>query len=63
MVAATADNKVYSGSTAATVTLLDNRVAGDSLNVSATGASFADASPGLGKTVTVSGIATATAFR
>jgi filamentous hemagglutinin family protein len=55
-VSATADSKLYSGSTLATVTLADNRVAGDTLTVSATDASFADANPGLGKVVTVSGI-------
>jgi hypothetical protein len=41
------------------VALADNRVAGDSLAVSNTGASFADKNAGSGKTVTVAGIAIA----
>jgi filamentous hemagglutinin family protein len=56
VVSATADSKFYGGSTLATVALADNRVAGDNLTLSATEANFADANPGLGKTVTVSGI-------
>jgi hypothetical protein len=55
-VTATASNKVYDGTTAASVTLSDNRVSGDSLTVSYTGASFSDKNVGVGKTVTVSGI-------
>jgi filamentous hemagglutinin family protein len=55
-VTALADNKLYSGSALATVTLADNRIGGDELTVSAAAASFADANPGAGKTVTVSGI-------
>ncbi|MDQ2821409.1 MAG: YDG domain-containing protein, partial [Pseudomonadota bacterium] len=55
-VTAAANSKLYSGSTLATVTLVDNRLAGDNLTVSATDARFADANPGMGKTVTVSGI-------
>jgi hypothetical protein len=49
-------NKIYDGTTAATVTLSDNRVSGDSLTDSYTSATFADASVGTSKTVTVSGI-------
>src|SRR6185503_8148029 len=56
-VTATGMNKVYDGTTTATVTLSDNRVAGDSLNTSYTSASFADKNVGAGQTVNVSGIA------
>src|SRR6266487_980691 len=55
-VSATATNKVYDGSTTATVTLADDRLAGDSLSTSYTSASFATKSVGTNKTVTVSGI-------
>jgi hypothetical protein len=55
-VTATAVNKVYDGSTNATVTLSDNRVAGDSLTSSFTSASFADKNVGTAKTVSISGI-------
>ena len=56
-VSATGVNKVYDGTTNATVTLSDNRVAGDSLTTSYTSASFADKNVGTAKTVSVSGIA------
>jgi Ca2+-binding RTX toxin-like protein len=55
-VAATGQNKVYDGTAAATVTLQDNRVAGDVLTASYTSAAFADKNAGTGKAVTVSGI-------
>jgi trimeric autotransporter adhesin len=55
-VSASASNKVYDGTTAATAALTDNRFSGDSLSVSATSASFADKNAGNGKTVTVSGL-------
>jgi hypothetical protein len=55
-VTATGINKVYDGTTAATVTLSDNRISGDVLTVSYTSASFADKNVGTGKSVTVSGI-------
>jgi filamentous hemagglutinin family protein len=55
-VAASAGNKVYDGSAAATAGLSDNRVAGDVLTLASTGAAFADKNAGTGKTVTVSGI-------
>jgi len=55
-VTATAASKVYDGTTAATVTLSDNRVAGDVLTESYTSATFADKNAANGKTVTVSGI-------
>ncbi len=56
MVSATGVNKVYDGTTAATVTLSDNRVSGDDLTASNTTAEFADKNVGTGKTVSVSGI-------
>jgi hypothetical protein len=57
VVGATAQNKVYDSSTAATVTLADNRVAGDVLTASSTSAGFVDKNAGVGKTVNVGGIA------
>src|SRR5207249_4987285 len=56
VVSATGVNKVYNGTTTVTVTLSDNRVAGDSLSTSYTTASFADKNAGTAKTVSVSGI-------
>ena len=56
MVNATGANRVYDGTTAATVTLSDNRVAGDTLSTSYTSASFADKNIGTAKPVAVSGI-------
>ncbi len=55
-VSATASNKVYDGTTAATVSLSDNRVSGDTLTVASTNATFANKNVGTGKLVTVSGI-------
>jgi hypothetical protein len=55
-VTTTAANKTYDGTTTATVTLSDNRVAGDNLTDSYTGAGFADKNMGTGKTVNVGGI-------
>ena len=57
VVSATGVNKVYNGTTAAVVTLTDNRVAGDSLSAGSTSASFADKNVGTAKNVSVSGIA------
>src|SRR5207244_6078537 len=45
------------GNTSTSVTLSDNRVAGDSLSTSYTSASFTNKNVGLAKTVSVSGIA------
>jgi len=56
LVNATGINKVYDGNTAATVTLSDNRVSGDSLTVTYASASFSDKNMGTGKPVSVSGI-------
>src|SRR5439155_548361 len=57
LVTATGVNKGYDGTSTATVTLSDNRVAGDTLSRSYTSASFADKNVGTAKTVSVSGIA------
>ena len=54
---ATGVNKTYDGSTSANVVLGDDRVLGDDLSLNAGSASFADKNAGLGKAVTVSGIA------
>ncbi|WP_317202167.1 YDG domain-containing protein [Janthinobacterium sp.] len=53
---AIAANKVYDGGRVANVTLGDNRVAGDQLILSSSGASFGDKNVGNGKTVSVAGI-------
>jgi hypothetical protein len=55
-VSATGVNKVYDGTTNATVTLTDNRISGDVLSTAYTNAGFTSASVGNGKTVNVSGI-------
>ncbi len=56
-VAATGNNKVYDGSTAATVGLASTGVvAGDNLSFASIGATFADRNAGLGKAVAVTGI-------
>ncbi len=49
-------DKVYDGTAAATVKLTDNRVAGDTLALANTSASFANGDVGTAKTVTVNGI-------
>ena len=55
-VSATGLNKVYDGTTAATVTLSDNHLGSDVVTESYTSATFADKAVGTGKTVSVSGI-------
>ena len=55
-VTATGQNKEYDGTTAATVTLADDRISGDVFTASYTSATFADANAGTGKAITVSGI-------
>jgi hypothetical protein len=55
-VTASGINKVYDASTAATVALTDNRIAGDVLTSTYTAANFADKNVGAGKAVNVSGI-------
>ncbi|WP_308922176.1 YDG domain-containing protein [Janthinobacterium sp. J1-1] len=52
-----AASRVYDTTTNASVTLGDNRIAGDVLTISNSGASFADKNAGANKTVTVNGIA------
>ena len=54
---ATGLNKTYDGGTSANVVLGDDRVAGDVLSLSADSASFDDKNAGLGKVITVTGIA------
>jgi hypothetical protein len=55
-VSATGENKVYDGTTSANVTLQDNRVTGDILTATYTGAVFSDRNAGTDKTIDVSGI-------
>ena len=55
-VAATGINKVYDTLTSGTVTLSDNHLGSDSLNLSYGGASFADKNAANGKTLSVAGI-------
>jgi hypothetical protein len=55
-VSATGVDKMYDGTAAATVTLSDDRVSGDSLSDSYTSASFADRNVGNDKSITVNGI-------
>ena len=55
-VAAAGQNRVYDGTTNATVTLSDNRVAGDTLTLGNTAANFVDKNVGTAKTVNVTGI-------
>ena len=56
VVTATGVNKIYDGTTAASVTLADNRVAGDAVTDNYAAATFDTKNVGTGKTVTVSGI-------
>jgi len=55
-VSATGVNKVYDGNTSAAVTLADNRVSGDTLTLSSSGANFLDKNAATGKTINVAGI-------
>jgi filamentous hemagglutinin family protein len=57
-VTATGTNRVYDGTTAATATFTDNRLAGDALTVSGT-ASFADKNVGAAKPVTIAALTVA----
>ena len=56
VITATGVDKVYDGTTAATVTLSDNRVSGDELAVGHTAAVFADRNVGPAKAINVTGI-------
>jgi hypothetical protein len=58
-VSATGANKVFDGNTTATVTLADDRVAGDILTVSYDSANFIDPAVGNNKTINVTGVAVA----
>ena len=51
----TANNRVYDGTTDATVSFTDDRISGDTLTVSET-AAFADKNVGNGKTVSITGV-------
>jgi filamentous hemagglutinin family protein len=55
-VTASGTNKVYDGRTADSVTLADNRIAGDLLTVTSAAANFVDPNVGNGKAVSVTGI-------
>ena len=55
-VTAVTSSKTYDGTTAASVDLTDNRIAGDSFTVTSTD-NFIDPSAGIGKHVSVSNIA------
>ncbi|HWQ25154.1 MAG TPA: YDG domain-containing protein, partial [Chlorobaculum sp.] len=55
-VSATGEDKVYDGLIVATITLSDNRVSGDDLNLSGATSSYGDKNAGTGKTVNVMGI-------
>lgn len=53
---AIAADKVYDGNNTAVVSLQDDRIAGDALSLSRSGATFAGKDAGAGQTVTVSGL-------
>jgi hypothetical protein len=55
-VSASGSNKVYDGSSSASVKLTDQRISGDQLALSYASANFADANVGNGKSIGVSGI-------
>jgi hypothetical protein len=55
-VTATGVNKIYDGTTNATVTLADNKLSGDVVTDSYTSAAFTTSTAGTGKTINVSGI-------
>jgi hypothetical protein len=55
-VSATGQDKVYDGTTTATVSLSDDRLAGDAFTASYSAAAFSDKNAGTAKTVSVSGI-------
>jgi hypothetical protein len=56
VVTAAGHNKQYDGTTAATVTLSDDRISGDVLTLGYASASFTNKNAGTGKTINVSGI-------
>ncbi|KAB8042756.1 YDG domain-containing protein [Janthinobacterium aquaticum] len=59
VIRATGASRAYDTTTNASVTLSDNRIAGDVLTISNSGARFADKNAGVNKTITVNGIALA----
>jgi filamentous hemagglutinin family protein len=56
-ITATGNSKTYDGTTTASATLADNRFGSDALVITSTGQAFANKNAGVGKTLTVSGIA------
>ena len=56
VIGATGVHRTYDGTTAGTVTLIDNRISGDVLTTSYGGAAFLDKHAGIAKTLNVSGI-------
>jgi hypothetical protein len=56
VITATGSNKVYDGTTAATVSLVGNTIGGDVVSIGSTNAVFADKNAASGKTITVSGL-------
>lgn len=55
-VSASGQNKVYNGSTSASVTLSDDRIGADDLTITSGSANFTDKNAGVGKTINVGGI-------
>ena len=55
-IAAVAQNKIYDGTTTVTITLSDNRIAGDQFTDTYASAAFADPNLGTAKAISVSGI-------
>ena len=56
-VTGTGTNKIYDGLTTASITLADDRIAGDVFTTTFTTAAFADKNVGAAKPITVNGIA------
>jgi hypothetical protein len=56
IVSATGSNKVYDGSTAATVTLSGNTIGNDAVTIGSSAAVFADKNAASGKTITITGL-------
>ncbi|PUE10843.1 hypothetical protein B9Z51_00355 [Limnohabitans sp. T6-5] len=57
VISATASDKTYDATTLATASLSSDKIAGDTLTLAQTGASFDNKNVGTGKTVTVAGLA------
>lgn len=56
-ISAIASDKVYDGTSAVSVVIGSDKIAGDDLNISYANSNFADKNAGLGKVVTINGIA------